>query len=61
MSDSLKKIVTVLDKSYCSEELCDVERDVYEAIQDSELGIEPDEYGFHPGAFKIVITYNPEG
>ena len=71
MSDPFKKLqdetnrqlrtVIVLDKSYSSEELCDVDRDVSEAIQDSDLGIEPDEYGFHPGAFRIVITYDPKG
>ena len=69
MSDPVKKLqdeinrqlrtVVVLDKTYSSEELCDIEGDVSWAIEDAVLETEPDEHGFHPGAFKVVITYDP--
>lgn len=55
---------TLLDKSYSSEELCDVGRDVYEAFDENftpaMVGIAQDEHGFHEGSFKIVIEWVPE-
>lgn len=48
----------LLNKEYSAEELCDIERDVAECYD--KLTAEPDEYGFVPGNFKVVITYEEE-
>jgi hypothetical protein len=52
----MKKVL--LDEEYCCEALCDVERDVYEAIEDCDG--EVDEYGFTKGTYKVTITYTEE-
>lgn len=54
----------LLDKTYSSEELCDVSRDVDEAFSErftpALIGIPRDGHGFHEGTFKVTITWIPE-
>lgn len=47
--------MTLLDKEYDSEELADVERDIYESL-DNDL-IVVDTNGFSKGVYKVIIEY----
>ena len=49
--------VVLLTKAYDGEELCDVGRDVYEALEDADVPV--DEHGFVAGKVHIVITFEP--
>lgn len=55
---------TLLDKTYSSEELSDLSRDVDEAFDErftpAAKGIPKDEHGFDKGQFKVTITWSPE-
>ena len=46
-------------KIYDAESLCDLERDIYEMIQDADLG-EVDEHGFFKGQLIVTITHLQE-
>ena len=58
------KHITLLSKSYCCEELCDLERDVSEMLtfpHDTEyLKVLPDEHGFTEGNYRVEIVYIEE-
>lgn len=43
-------------KCYSAEELCDLERDIYELIQEADLG-EVDEHGFFKGQIVVTVTH----
>lgn len=47
----------VLRKDYNGESICDVERDLYEAIEN--IDAEVDEYGFFEGVVRITVEYFP--
>jgi len=53
--------ITLIEKDYCSEELCDLDRDVSECLDPlftpGAKHIPVDEHGFHPGVFKVSITW----
>lgn len=55
---------TLLSKTYSSEELCDLGRDVHEAFDErftpEAKGIPKDEHGFDKGTFKVTIEWIPE-
>lgn len=55
--NTLSKIL--LEKEYCGESLCDVERDVYEALSwpVEDKDIPTDKYNIPQGTFKITITW----
>lgn len=48
-------------REYSSEELCDVERDVYEALSEEYnpfiASIPKDKHGFHRGLFEVSIVW----
>lgn len=46
-------------KIYDAESLCDLERDIYEMIQEADLG-EVDEHGFFKGDLVVTITHIQE-
>ena len=46
----------LLDKIYYCEELNDVERDVYECLDDDD--IETDEHGFSKGKYTVIVIYD---
>lgn len=50
----------IFQKNYDAESLCDVERDVYEALNDDVTEIPKDEHGFELGTFKITIEWESE-
>ena len=56
--------IKTFEKTYCSEELCDLDRDVSEAFTEvfnplmKEIPV--DEHGFHQGSFKVTIEWQPE-
>lgn len=54
----------LLDKSYSSEELCDVGRDVHEAFDDrftpEAAGIPEAEHGFTQGSYRIQIIWEAD-
>lgn len=56
--------LTVFNKQYCGESLCDVYRDVDEAFDERFTPvlaqIPTDEYGFSAGTFTVSITWKPE-
>jgi len=45
-------------KEYSAESIIDIERDVNDAIEDSN--IPKDEHGFHKGTFKVTIEWSNE-
>lgn len=47
---------TVFHKSYTAEELCDVERDIYEACATSLETVPKDEDGFAVSTYTVTIT-----
>jgi len=50
----------LLDKTYSVDDLCDVERDVYEALDDAytpEAAEIPDDCS---GTFRVQITWTPD-
>ncbi len=49
---------TLLQKNYDGESIVDVERDVYEALNDSDIPV--DEYGFAKGDYTVTITWSEE-
>lgn len=53
----------LLDKKYSAEELCDVERDVYEAFDENftpaAMGIPVGEHGFTEGTYTVLVVWNP--
>jgi hypothetical protein len=57
-------MITLLDKTYDGESICDAERDVYEAfIEDftpAVSGIPSDDLGFQTGTFKVTVTWEPD-
>lgn len=56
--------ITTFEKTYSSEELCDLDRDVCEAFTEAfnplMKGVPVDEHGFHEGSFKVTIEWLPE-
>lgn len=52
-------MTTVMDRRYSSEELSDIERDVYEYLGCFDNGLY-DEHGFHTGTFRVHITWEAE-
>ena len=54
----------LLEKAYSAEELSDLSRDVYEALDPQftpeASGIPEDEHGFATGTFKVSIIWLPE-
>lgn len=49
----------LFSKEYCSESLVDVERDIYEALEEDH-GIPVDQHGFQSGTFTITITHSED-
>lgn len=54
----------LLHKSYSSEALCDLSRDLHEAFDErftpEAAGIPQDEYGFDKGSFEITLVWKAE-
>lgn len=55
---------TLLNKTYTSEELSDLSRDIHEAFDErftpAAAGIPKDEHGFHEGTFTVSIVWKGE-
>lgn len=53
---------TLLSKTYSSEELCDLSRDIHEAFDErftpEAAGIPVDEHGFNTGKFTVTLTWS---
>ena len=49
----------IFDKEYDGESIVDMERDVYEALND-EYEIPVDEYGFSKGIFRVTISWSED-
>ena len=45
----------LFEKIYTADDIIDVERDIYEVINESE--VITDEHGFHLGEFKVTIEW----
>lgn len=48
----------LLDREYDDNSVVDVERDVFEAINDSDLPV--DNHGFTQGTYRVVITWTSD-
>lgn len=48
----------VFEKKYDDESIVDLERDMYEAINESDGPV--DEHGFHTGTFKVIIMWESD-
>lgn len=61
MGVNMKLRHQLFNREYSSEELCDVERDVSEALSEEYnlfvANIPKDEHGFHRGAFEVSIVW----
>lgn len=57
-SGSTKYIMILFEKEYDAESLCDVERDVYEALNYNSLTMTPD--GFAEGYFTVTISWRKD-
>jgi hypothetical protein len=58
MIDSKSRPLVVMSKTYSGESIIDVESDVSDSINYSN--IPKDEYGFHRGTFEITILWMDE-
>ena len=51
---------TLLNAQYDGESLCDVERDVYEALQNAEGIPLKNLFGIPSGVYTVTVTWTPE-
>ena len=57
-------MITIFEQSYSGEEMCDIDRDVYEALAASFNPVTDqipcDEHNIHEGIFKVTITWESD-
>ena len=46
---------TLLNKTYCADSIVDIESDVFEAIESSD--VPKDEHGFYKGEFRVTVEW----
>ena len=50
----------IFDRHYSSEELCDIEKDIWHMFDGDTAKIPKDEHGFHKGEFRVTVEWIEE-
>lgn len=54
------KQITIFEKKYAGESLCDVSQDVSECLDERFKTVPSDGYGIQEGTFHLILAWTPE-